>query len=578
MYPQLRYFFEKLRRERGNIVLDGVPALRSNDLFLPGKIALGMGHVLLATPAGSAELPQALQTYRDIAEMTLDMENQSWGIYYYLLALTKLQQAGLLEQALAAEALAALRLKLDWRTFVREADLTLIDLPTNYYGVAFAVARLRMMLGWEDERQASRLLDKTLAHYDRYSGEFGFSDETEGEGRFDRYSILLIAEICQRFVLTGLAVPERLRQLLRRAVDVVLNLANVSGHGFGFGRSIGPYGDSAAVEILSVAAFLDVLNPEEKGYAYTYACRCVAKYLDVWFDPAMHSVDMWGKGRRTDLYRAKHRILGENFTLIHQFISSNQLWNDAGFRGRAPLADLQSWLARTRPAFSLTWFARGRLDRALAIVRDGADVFALPLINGGKSQHGNSPYYPLPFAEDIVAGIADSGPAHAQLLPKFCLSDGSELLATSFMQRIAHGSEGRRHWVSYEQAALNRLGGHAPSEDARISVRTRYEFEPGRITRIDVYTPAQPLDVRELSLTFSSFSQQPRTEAGSTHFSQGRVQCFEARGFDHCSATPTRGDDGFKSPSGPMTTVVRCSRAAFTFSEPITLTWVITYG
>ena len=97
LYPQLRYFFEKLRSERGNIVLDGVPALRSNDLFLPGKIALGMGHVVLATPAGSAELRQALQTYRDIAEMTLGMPNESWGIYYYLLALTKLQQAGLLQ-------------------------------------------------------------------------------------------------------------------------------------------------------------------------------------------------------------------------------------------------------------------------------------------------------------------------------------------------------------------------------------------------------------------------------------------------------------------------------------------------
>lgn len=578
LHPQLAYFFEKLGRERANIRVDGVPALQSNDLFLPGKIALGLGHVLLNTAADSPELPRQLQTYRDIAALTLGMENQSWGIYYYLLALTKLQQAGLLEQALAPEALATLRRKLDWRTFVREADLTLIDLPTNYYGVAFAVARLRMMLGWEGEHHAAGLLDKTLAHYDRYSGEFGFSDETEGEGRFDRYSILLIAEICQRFVLTGLAVPERLKQLLRRAADVVLNLAHVSGHGFGFGRSIGPYGDSAAVEILSVAAFLKVLTDDEQRHAYTYACHVVAKYLDFWFDPATHSVDMWGKGRRTDLYRAKHRILGENFSLIHQFISSNELWNGAGFQGRTPLPDLQAWLARTQPALSLTWFAKGRHERALAIVRDSNDVFALPLINGGKSQHANSPYYPLPFAEDIVAGIADSGPAHAQLLPKFYLADGSELMATSFMQRIAHGSEGGRQWVTYEQSALNQLGGYAPVEDARIRVRTRYDFEPGRVTRTDEYTPTQPLAVRELTLDFLSFSQQPRTEGGATHFAQGRVQCFEARGFDHCSATPTRSDDGFKAPGGPMKTHVRCSRPAFSFSAPITLVWAISYA
>ncbi|MDR7331886.1 hypothetical protein [Roseateles asaccharophilus] len=578
LLPQLGFFFGKLRQERGNVTLDGVPALQSNDLFLPGKIALGLGHVVLNTPADAPELPERLQTYRDIADLTLAMENQSWGIYYYLLALTKLQQAGLLDRALAPEALATLRRKLDWRTFVREADLTLIDLPTNYYGVAFAVARLRMMLGWEGEEHAASLLDKTLAHYDRYSGEFGFSDETEGEGRFDRYSILLIAEICQRFVLTGLAVPERLKRLLRRAADVVLNLAHASGRGFCFGRSIGPYGDSGAVEILSVAAYLNVLTDEEKHYAYTYACHGVARYLDFWFDPAMHSVDMWGKGRRTDLYRAKHRILGENFSLIHQFISANALWSDAGFEGREPQPDLQAWLARTQPDFSLTWFARGRHERALVICRDETDVFTLPLINGGKSQHSNSPYYPLPFAEDIVAGIADSGPAHAQLLPKFTLADGSQLMGTSFMQRIAHGSEGGHHWVRYEQDALNQLGGYAPVEDARIRVSTRYDFAPGRITRTDTYTPAQPLEVRALDLEFLSFSAGPRTEAGATHFERGRVQRFEAQGFEHCSASPTRPDDGFKSPSGPMKTRVHCSRAPFTFHEPLTLSWSITYG
>ncbi|HEY1092359.1 MAG TPA: hypothetical protein VGE47_14795, partial [Burkholderiaceae bacterium] len=403
LHPQLAFFFEKLKHEMGALRIDGVPALMSNDLFLPGKIALGLAYVLLNTPADDAALPQHLQTYRDIADLTAPLENQSWGIYYYLLTLTKLQEAGLLERAISPATLETLKRKLDWRSFVHEADLTLINLPTNYYGVAFSVARLRMLLGWERDGIATQLLDKTLEHYARYSGEFGFSDETEGEGRFDRYSILLIAEICQRFVQTGLEVPVKLKQLLRKAAEVALNLANVSGHGFCFGRSIGPYGDSAAVEILSVAAYLGVLSAEEQRYAYAFATRALAKYLDFWFDAGIHSVDMWGKGRRTDTYRAKHRILGENFSLIHQFISSNALWNGAGFQGRLPERDLQVWLDRTQKPFTLTWFAKGVHQRALAIVRSGSDVISLPLINGGSSQHDNSPYYPLPFAEDLIA-------------------------------------------------------------------------------------------------------------------------------------------------------------------------------
>src|SRR6218665_3045003 len=81
LQPQLAFFFDKLKREMGAIRIDGVPALKSNDLFLPGKIALGLGYILLNTRADDPALPEHLQTYRDIAELTAPLENQSWGIY-----------------------------------------------------------------------------------------------------------------------------------------------------------------------------------------------------------------------------------------------------------------------------------------------------------------------------------------------------------------------------------------------------------------------------------------------------------------------------------------------------------------
>jgi len=233
-----------------------------------------------------------------------------------------------------------------------------------------------------------------MRHYDAYSGEFGFSDETDGDGRFDRYSILLIAEVCQRYIETGLTVTPELKALLRKSADIALGIGNTAGEGFSFGRSIGAYGDTAILEILSVAAYLDVLSPEEKQYAFTYSTRIVARYADFWFNPAIHSVDMWGQGRRTDAYRGKHRILGENFSLLHQLLSTNAMWKKAGFGHKPPATDLQAWLDRTQPQFRLTWFARGEYDRALAIVRDGHRVFSLLLVNGGTGQHANSPYYP----------------------------------------------------------------------------------------------------------------------------------------------------------------------------------------
>ena len=582
-YPQLNYFFDKLVREKAAVTLDGRAAFQSHDKFLPGKVATGLADLLLHTPADDAQLPAMLRNYGAIANLTVDMPNETWGIYYYIGALYRLKQANLLERAIPAATLEKLRKSLDWRTFVRQPGFELINLPTNYYGVAFSIARLRMLMGWEEASASEVLLDKMLKHYATYSGTYGFSDETEGEGRFDRYSILLSAEICERFIETGMTVTPELKALLRKSADVALNSARADGTGFTMGRSLGPYGETAMLEILSTAAYLGVLTPEEKDYAYAYSARIAERYMSFWYDPATRSVDMWGKGRRTDAYRGKHRILGENFSLLHQLIATSEMWNRAGMKGVTPRADLAQWLVRTRPAFSLTRFAGGEYDRALAIYRDGDHVFSLSLINGGPSQHANSPYYPLPFATDIIAGIADSGAAHPQLLPKFRLSDGSELLPTAFMRDIrseqdrAMPQDGGTYAVSYRQDALTKLGNNVPVKDPRIRVDTTYRLARGTITRTDRYTAAAPLEVAELSLDFASFSDRPTVDGNTVRFGEGDVQSFTVTGLQGCGTASTADSELYRAPYGPMKTLVTCRTGAFTLREPMTISWTMRY-
>ena len=571
--PQLAYLVQRLDAEGERFTLDGVAVLKSGDKFLPGKVALGIADLIEASPP--EQRATQLRSFRRIAELSVAMPNDTWGIYYYLLALDKLRRLQLLEPTLGDELLTRLRQQLDWRRFVRQDDFTLIRLPTNYYGVAFGVARLRHLLGWEPDDASQRLLAKMLEHYRRYSGEYGFSDETEGDGRFDRYSVLLIAEICERLLETDVPVTDELRATLRKSVDVAMMLANTRGDGFSYGRSLGPYGDTAVLEILSVAAELGVLSGEEKDDAYAYSHRIVRKYVDFWHDPRIRSVDMWNQGRRTDAYRAKHRILGENFSLLHQIISANERWNAAGYRDKAPREDLQARLDKRLPPFKFVWFARGEYDRALALVRDRDIVFSLPLINGGTGQHANSPYYPLPFAHHLVAGVPDSTAAHAQLIPKFTLDDGSELLATAFIRDVSHSSEGSRHVVRYRQAALDRAGQPGPAKDARLRVETEYRFEPGQVQRIDRYTPAQPLRVRRLSLDFASFSQAPSVTGGTVRFGQGRVTSFEVQGLGDCEARP--GDVADRSPEGPMPTHVSCQKTDFELRDPLVVTWTLRY-
>ncbi|WP_208023847.1 hypothetical protein [Duganella aquatilis] len=575
-YKQLDYFFKKLATEKEGIVMDGTSPFKSGDKFLPGKVAAGLGHVLLNTPKDDPTLEQKLKDYRDIADMTVGMDNHTWGIYYYIGTLVKLKQAGLLERAVSPATLEKLRKQLDWRTFVTP-QWDLISLPTNYYGVAFSIARLRMLMGWEDDSAGKVLLEKMLTHYKTYSGKFGFSDETDGEGRFDRYSILLIAEICERFLETGLQPTDELKGLLRKAADIALNVSNTAGDGFSFGRSLGPYGETALVEILSVSAYLNVLTPEEKQYAYAFSSRVAARYMDFWYDPSMHSLDMWGKGRRTDTYRGKHRILGENFSLLHQLLSTNEMWNEAGFKDVQPKADLQAWLDKTRPQFSVTTFAQGEYDRALAIFRDGKHVVSLNMINGGISQHDNSPYYPLPFAQGIVSGVSDSGSAHPQLLPKFTMADGSQLIAAAWLKDIKTAKDGERYTITYRQDELDKLGKRSPVKDARIKLHTTYKLEHGMMTRTDVYTPVGTQEVEKISLEFASFSDQATIQGNTVTFAQGDVKEYSVSGLQQCQSAPTNGSKDFMAPYGAMKTLVTCSTGKLTLKEPLTIKWSIKY-
>ncbi len=575
-YTQLDYFFKKLATEKEGIIMDGTSPFKSGDKFLPGKVAAGLGHVLLNTPKDDPSLEQKLKDYRDIADMTVGMDNHTWGIYYYIGTLVKLKQAGLLERAVSPATLEKLRKQLDWRTFVTP-QWDLINLPTNYYGVAFSIARLRMLMGWEDDSAGKVLLEKMLTHYKKYSGQFGFSDETDGEGRFDRYSILLIAEICERFLETGLQPTDELKGLLRKAADIALNVSNTAGDGFSFGRSLGPYGETALVEILSVSAYLNVLTPEEKQYAYAFSSRVAARYMDFWYDPSMHSLDMWGKGRRTDTYRGKHRILGENFSLLHQLLSTNEMWNDAGFKDVQPKADLQAWLDKNRPPFSVTTFAKGDYDRALAIYRDGKHVVSLNMINGGISQHDNSPYYPLPFAQGIVSGVADSGAAHPQLLPKFTMADGSQLIGAAWIKDIKTAKDGQRYTITYRQDELDKLGKRSPVKDGRIKLQTTYHLEHGVMTRTDVYTPVGAQEVDKVSLEFASFSDQATIKGNTVTFAQGDVTEYSVSGLQQCQSAPTNGGKDFMAPYGAMKTLVTCSTGKLTMKEPLTIKWTIKY-
>ncbi|KQY95245.1 hypothetical protein ASD21_07730 [Caulobacter sp. Root1455] len=573
LLPQMAVLLDKLMVEKRDMTLDGVRVFDADDKFLPGKVAIGLAYLLIDTPRDDPRFKTYLAGYRQIADMTVDDTNNTWGVYYYCQALHMLQEAGLLEQAVSPEILAKLKTKLDWRAFVRPDDLTLIDLPNNYYGVAFSVARLRHQLGWEDASASEALLERTLDHYRKYSGEYGFADETDGEGRFDRYSVLLIGEISHRLIEAGMPATPEVKGWLRKSVDLMLPRLNPRGEGFEYGRSIGTYGETAFLEVLTVAAKLDVLTPREKAMAYAFSSRVTARYMDFWFDPKMGSVNLWEHGRRTDEYRGKHRILGENLSLARQHIYTSAIWNELGFKDKAPDPGYAAWLD-TLPKRRVTWFARGEHDRLVVTLRDRGRVIGLPIINGGKSQHENTPYYPIPFSPGMLAGVADG--EFPQLLPRLTLADGSRLTPLAYARNVKVTEQGARTIVTYEQTQLDRLGASAPIADDRFSVRTTYVLAPGKISRTDVFTPKGGQPIKAVDLSFASFSSAPSTKGGATTYGQGDVRAFTVTGLS-CKSRALEDEKAYRTPTGAFQSLVECAGGARTRSGPLTVSWSLSY-
>ncbi|ATB38584.1 hypothetical protein CYFUS_004019 [Cystobacter fuscus] len=600
LLPTIDRLFDQVRAQGLDTELQGVKvfAPNSGDKFLPGKVAIGFSYLLLNASPSDARYQTYLDGYRAISDMTINVTNETWGIYYYLSALWKLKKAGYLDSAnpaVSAATLDKLKTRLDWRTFVNP-DYTLINLPTNYYGVAFSVARLRYLLGWEGPEASEALLQKMINHYKTFSA-FGFSDETDGSGRFDRYSILLIGEIVQRLIETDMQVaPEDLAALkgwLRQSVDVIKMRLNPAGNGIDYGRSLSAYADTSFAEVLSAAAHMNVLTAEEKDIAYAFATRITAKYAEFWYDAETGSLNMWDKGRRTDGYRGKARILGENLSLSHQLLYTNNLWKVSGHAQKPPVStrafiDYLDTLPRT----ALTRFAgfdgqSATYDRGLVTYRDGLRIISLPVVNGAATYHRTNPYFAIPYSYNMLSGVADT--QWPQLQPMFTLADTSTgtpqaLIPAAYQKnlRTQESADGKVLRVSYEQDAMDRVtgtgSGGSPFKDKRITSTTTYTFEPGQITREDTYTPNGALSLSKIELEFGSFSDGVST-SGDKRFSyaSGDVYAFEVEGLQDCTVADVRGDADYNTPGGALQTSIRCSTPAQTFSTPLTIKWMLKY-
>jgi len=572
--PHVDYYFDRLYREKGSLAIDGMPAFGGGDHFVGGKVISAMAWALTRTPRASPEFPRRVAMLRDIVDFVARQPGyETWNHLYALKGLRRLQQAGLLDQVVTDSTLALLKRQLDWRGFVDPGDLHLVNLPTNYYGVAFGIARYRELLGWDAEGNSARILARLLDHVRTWSGEQGFMDETPGEGRFDRYTVLIPAELAILLTDTGTPLPPVIREMLRRSSDIVLALANPRGDGFPYGRSIGLYGDLAALQVLSTAARLHVLTADETRAAYAYNTRMVEKYADFWIDPAMRSIDMWEHGRATDEYRNKGRILGENLSTAMQIVEAAEYWRAAGYTGAPDGAALGRFLAGL-PRYRVFRFTAGVQPRALVVARDGGHVVALPLVSGARGYFASTPYLPAPAETGVLETPPNTTLPH--LVPRLTLADGRAVMPLVYLRDIATREHGDTLVVTVAQDALALLGENAPRADSTFAVTTTFTFAPGSIQRRDVFRAAHGVQPRAVEMVFLTSSADAAAAGTGARFGSGPVASVSAWGLGDARVDAPPAGREASAPNGPLRSRVSWSRAPAPVADTLGVGWRMT--
>lgn len=596
---RMRGLFWKIAREREEIVLDGVKGCNEKAQFVGGKIINLCSYTALSFGADEAERQQMTEALRDIIDMCAGMKMETWGILNGLTGLYRLKTAGVYGQAVSQAADERLKAAMDWRTFVDEKNgWALIHKPTNYYGVAFGIARYRELLGWDEEGASAVLLDRLMDHISRYSGEYGFMDETKGEGRFDRYSILIPAEITELVLKTGWQEPELIREMLKRSAGIVLLMASESGWGFSYGRSIGAYGETAVLQILAAAARLGgIFSQEEERLAYAYSLRCLEKMVSFWYDDGMQSVNLWDKGRRTDGYRNKNRILGENLSLSMQVIDVMEEWKELGYSMEDEGEKIEGL---SRDGLFFTRFAKDDFDRGLVIYRKEGHVWSLPVISGGTPYYDKDPYLPVPRENGVLEAVPDV--SHGALTPELLLKDGRRLMPICFASSIEpEGEDGFR--IRYDQMCI--AGQNSPAAwegkgGQELRAETVYRFKGREIEREDIFWIGKDVPAVQIQLSFETFSREAKAEAGGFSFGCGPIRSIWTENYGEGKLVPIKErerqgealepvdlsaagldrygmrEDSFDTPHGPNQTRILWSRP-WRGEERLRLVWRIQF-
>ena len=342
---------------------------------------------------------------------------KTWGKLGILRGFNLLSERGLISE-IPTELVDAIKEKTNYEDFFEKDTMTLLNMATNYLQVAMACAGYRERLGWEDDGISAKI-SELLVNVLKKSDD-GWMDDELPYGRFDRYSFILTSEFADTVADIRLPLPETVRNNLRLSAEKMLFMANASGNGILYGRSVACHGDAVSEEVLSSAFAHGLINEDERELSLSYIYAVLKKIIGFWYDSEKESFNIWFNGRSTNKYRSVARVLEVNIDMaIHLFTTLKNL-------ERAGVADEN--VTESIPA-PTTWrqetvvFSKSENDvRAVVIMKRGGKIAFIPFVGLGSFWGRRVAYYPFP----VIANLLEASPTaeYPFMLPEYTDSDG----------------------------------------------------------------------------------------------------------------------------------------------------------
>ena len=419
IYPHLEKFTDLVYRGGDGTEFMGIRVLDDETRFTHGALVCG-ACILFAhyKKTGDARADIAKERLCKFIEIAVAGECKSWGELGILRGLNLLSERGLISE-IPTHLIEQLKIKTDYDDVFDKRTLTLHNMATNYLQVAMACAGYREKLGFEDDGVSAKVSELLVDVLNQ--NKDGWMDDEIPFGRYDRYAVILTSEFADTVADIGLPLPKTVRGNLRLAAEKTLFMANKSGDGILYGRSVACHGDAVSEEVLASAFAHGLIEDKERELALSYIHAVLQKIIGFWYDKEKASFNIWFDGRSTNIYRSVARVLEVNIDMaIHLFTTLKNL-------ERAGVADTEveecipecdTWQSEVI-RFSKTEDA----ERCTVILKRGGRIAFIPFVGLGKAWGRRVAYYPFP----VMARMLEASPTaeYPFMLPEYTDADGN---------------------------------------------------------------------------------------------------------------------------------------------------------